>query len=313
MPRDQHVRWDGLILHADDPWWNTHYPPNGWGCKCYVESLRPSDLRRASKTGKPDRAPPVRTRRWFDKRTGETHQVPEGIDPGWAYAPGQAIYNREALYLAELRHELADKASLRGLGVAAARQQAMQQYEALSAQVLALHRKNKVRERGLTALEKVAIYRYTQDASVNKGLWYKPWEDILDPTKQVREARHALDKHFGFVATLEAALGKLPGRPGLVRRGSGPLPKEVLDEFVPGAIVSPQAFWSATKNAKIPPEYKRDILLEIQAKQAKDISRMSSKPEHNEVLFSADAKFRVKERWPLEGEPRFIRLEEVGD
>lgn len=31
-PRPQHLAWDGLVLHADDPWWNTHFPPNGWGC-----------------------------------------------------------------------------------------------------------------------------------------------------------------------------------------------------------------------------------------------------------------------------------------
>lgn len=30
-PRPWHVAWDGLILHADDPWWNTHFPPGGFG------------------------------------------------------------------------------------------------------------------------------------------------------------------------------------------------------------------------------------------------------------------------------------------
>ncbi len=31
FPRPQHLAWDGLTLPADDPWWKTHYPPNGWG------------------------------------------------------------------------------------------------------------------------------------------------------------------------------------------------------------------------------------------------------------------------------------------
>ncbi|MDA8170307.1 MAG: phage minor head protein [Nitrospiraceae bacterium] len=30
-PRPLHLEWSGTILRADDPWWNTHYPPNGWG------------------------------------------------------------------------------------------------------------------------------------------------------------------------------------------------------------------------------------------------------------------------------------------
>lgn len=30
-PRSEHRAWEGTILHVDDPWWNTHWPPNGWG------------------------------------------------------------------------------------------------------------------------------------------------------------------------------------------------------------------------------------------------------------------------------------------
>lgn len=34
-PRPHHKLWGdmGLTLRYDDPFWNTHYPPNGWGCK----------------------------------------------------------------------------------------------------------------------------------------------------------------------------------------------------------------------------------------------------------------------------------------
>ncbi|MCK4529323.1 hypothetical protein KAW18_18320 [candidate division WOR-3 bacterium] len=30
-PRMEHQKWVNIILPADDPWWDTHYPPNGWG------------------------------------------------------------------------------------------------------------------------------------------------------------------------------------------------------------------------------------------------------------------------------------------
>ena len=30
-PRPEHQQWANVILPADDPWWDTHYPPNGWG------------------------------------------------------------------------------------------------------------------------------------------------------------------------------------------------------------------------------------------------------------------------------------------
>lgn len=45
-PRPAHVAWDGMILPADDPWWNTHYPPNGWRCHCAVEPVSRRDLKR---------------------------------------------------------------------------------------------------------------------------------------------------------------------------------------------------------------------------------------------------------------------------
>ncbi|HJU39347.1 MAG TPA: phage minor head protein, partial [Tahibacter sp.] len=35
-PRLEHKAWNGLILRHDDPWWQVHFPPNGWGCHCDV-------------------------------------------------------------------------------------------------------------------------------------------------------------------------------------------------------------------------------------------------------------------------------------
>jgi SPP1 gp7 family putative phage head morphogenesis protein len=87
-PREEHLAWDGLVLRADDPWWKTHYPPNGWGCRCYVHALDDIDLREMGKKG-PDDAPPspLRTVKYGDR----TVEVPVGIDPGWAYVPGETV------------------------------------------------------------------------------------------------------------------------------------------------------------------------------------------------------------------------------
>ena len=30
-PRQEHRAWEGTLLPVDDPWWDTHFPPNGWG------------------------------------------------------------------------------------------------------------------------------------------------------------------------------------------------------------------------------------------------------------------------------------------
>ncbi|MBR0681922.1 hypothetical protein GXW74_15615 [Roseomonas eburnea] len=92
-PRQQHLAWNGLTLRADDAFWRTHYPPNGWRCGCRVRILSARDLARQGKSG-PDASPRIETRPWTNPRTGEEHQVPVGIDPGFDYNPGEAWRGR---------------------------------------------------------------------------------------------------------------------------------------------------------------------------------------------------------------------------
>ena len=94
-PRVQHQQWDGLVLRADDGFWRTHYPPNGWRCGCRVRVLSGRDLSRQGKSG-PDASPRIETRSWTNPRTGQELQVPQGIDPGFAYNPGLAWQVGEA-------------------------------------------------------------------------------------------------------------------------------------------------------------------------------------------------------------------------
>lgn len=102
-PREQHLGWNGLVLRADDAWWAQHYPPNGWGCSCYVVTLSEDDLARLGKSG-PDATPEVTTSTWKSPVTGRTEEVPEGITPGWAYAPGRSL----AVELASLASRITD-------------------------------------------------------------------------------------------------------------------------------------------------------------------------------------------------------------
>jgi hypothetical protein len=87
-PREEHLGWSGLILSADDPWWLTYYPPNGWKCGCGVRPVSKAKLKRLGKTG-PDPSPKIETERRADPATGEMLDYPKGVDMGWAYAPGR--------------------------------------------------------------------------------------------------------------------------------------------------------------------------------------------------------------------------------
>lgn len=96
--REEHVEWAGLLLPVDDPFWLTHFTPNGWGCKCRVRQVSQREYERLAATGQYKlTAPIIRKRPWLNKRTGEILQVPAGIDPGWDYNPGQV--SRQALGL----------------------------------------------------------------------------------------------------------------------------------------------------------------------------------------------------------------------
>lgn len=37
--RDEHTRYYGIIRPVDDPIWQSIFPPNGFGCRCYVKRL----------------------------------------------------------------------------------------------------------------------------------------------------------------------------------------------------------------------------------------------------------------------------------
>lgn len=78
-PRRQHLNWDGQAWRHDDPVWRVAYPPNDFGCGCWVEPADDFDLEQMGKSA-PDEAPDLRL-------PGGGFQ---GIDDTFAYNPGQA-------------------------------------------------------------------------------------------------------------------------------------------------------------------------------------------------------------------------------
>ncbi len=84
--RPAHRAWDGIILPVGHEFWRTHYPPNGWRCRCDVTQLSDDDLADEGWQVSPD--PEIHTRPWVNRRSGRVHQVPTGIDPGWDHNVG---------------------------------------------------------------------------------------------------------------------------------------------------------------------------------------------------------------------------------
>mgnify|MGYP002624893941 CR=1 FL=1 len=103
--REQHLRWNNLILPKDDPLWNSIFPPNGYGCKCYTVAVTQARKEKYERDGAPAYNPdtqktvrvPVQTaapRMTYDVyeniRKGIIERIPRGITPGFNWNQGKA-------------------------------------------------------------------------------------------------------------------------------------------------------------------------------------------------------------------------------
>lgn len=87
--RLQHKGWNGVVRPAQDPWFDARWPPNGFGCKCKVESIDERELKRIGGVTHPG-ALDTGERLHLVKSTGELVKLPRGVDYGWDYTPGKS-------------------------------------------------------------------------------------------------------------------------------------------------------------------------------------------------------------------------------
>ncbi|TNC80679.1 MAG: phage head morphogenesis protein [Oleiphilus sp.] len=81
--RDQHRQWHATALPVDHDWWDTHYPPNDWGCRCYVVSANEKTLKKRG-ISLAEEAPALQESSRVNSTTGEDYGlVPKGIGVGW--------------------------------------------------------------------------------------------------------------------------------------------------------------------------------------------------------------------------------------
>ena len=89
--RPDHRTWHGVVLHADDPFWHSHYPPNGWLCRCIIQTLSQRDMDRFGYELSEGPPPSREIKHRINTPGGpRTVTAPEGIDPGFAHNPGRA-------------------------------------------------------------------------------------------------------------------------------------------------------------------------------------------------------------------------------
>lgn len=113
--RASHLALHGKIYRADDPIWQTMYPPNDWGCRCRVEALseyavQSRGLKISSSDGEMETEEAVVG---IDKDTGEkirttvskikTDQGEMKVGAGWNYNVGSAAFGTDIAVLRKLQ------------------------------------------------------------------------------------------------------------------------------------------------------------------------------------------------------------------
>ena len=91
--RPQHRQWNGLVFHIDNAFWQTHYPPNGWGCRCTIRAYGGDEMAEKGLSESPKFEGKTRTVTGKDGQTKDV--VPVGIDPGWDHNVGQSWISPE--------------------------------------------------------------------------------------------------------------------------------------------------------------------------------------------------------------------------
>lgn len=86
--RESHAAWHGRIYPVDHPFWKTHFPPNGWLCRCTVRSLSQDDMEEDELSVSKEPIP--KSREFVDGDSGELYKKYPGIDRGFDFNVGKS-------------------------------------------------------------------------------------------------------------------------------------------------------------------------------------------------------------------------------
>lgn len=100
--RPAHRLLHGKVFRYDDPFWNTHYPPLGFNCRCRVRALSKDDIQKKNITPEKSDGNISYENVLISKKTGEVAQTAVyrdpltgnkiATDPGWSYNPGKSAW-----------------------------------------------------------------------------------------------------------------------------------------------------------------------------------------------------------------------------
>ncbi|QSX32474.1 minor capsid protein [Shewanella avicenniae] len=84
--RPEHLGFDGKVYPIDAKFWQTHFPPNDYNCRCGVIQMDADDVKANGLTISDDPVLPML--KWQNPKTGEVVIHPQGTGPSFAHNSG---------------------------------------------------------------------------------------------------------------------------------------------------------------------------------------------------------------------------------
>jgi hypothetical protein len=270
--RTTHQALNGITLPIDHAFWHTHYPPNGWHCRCDIIALDEDEAQATdlSKRTLPT-IPPI-----FRGNTAK-----EGI-----------IFPEKHPYFGGITKEIKDSFN----DLANENSEATQHYYTILEKD-AEFKKDKKRmiaegkDKNLPQLneaQRTAVYHYTSKGYQDLNKW------LLK--KDVENLEERLPYLNAYKNILKDTLDKLPDYAGEVYRGVT-LPKDIIekkykDAFKNKTPIIEEAFTSTSKD--IGKSYEESVKFVFQCKRGKHIEKISAwGHDEEEVLLNAGSRFMV--------------------
>lgn len=285
--RPGHRSMDGIIRHIDDAFWDTHFPPCGFNCRCSVVSL---------------------TEEQVQARGGTTATIPtEAVaDPGWGARPDDgARPAREAVARQQINAPEPLQSEIRKWHEEVLQERIVERVRAFVGPLYRDYAREVrpfVREMDglITEHEAVALRAYSEAhyTVMNRYLRAEGGAENLDM--------------MAMVAAATSGLAKLTPFEGRVYRGiwleNVGNPTRFLAGHNAGDVVEYLAFTSGSYSSG----FSGNVTFTIHSRNGRVIERLAGNAEEREVLFMPGTKFRVVSV-DKAASPVRIELEELED
>ena len=274
--REAHRLLNGKIFRHDDPFWDSHFPPNGWGCRCRVVSISKEEFREKN----------------YRLSNGETLKKAVPVAPEWAYNPGKRDWKPgTGRYSHEIKMKL--EKELESIGKNNRNDTASNPIlEKREAPDIARLSEEFSRDEIYSAFQYKSSACYEINRRTRNGLPLTP------------EQKHIAD-------TLESLLAKLPIYKGIVTRSLFFYSRKAQEDFIQGIYKDREHIdFKQLLSSTCGKTYNTDgqVELIIISKTGSDFRKFNS--EEQEILFKAGTAFKLLKSRAV-GDKHYIVLEEL--